>query len=108
MAVPACFVGAAVGASVGAANVGDAAVAGATVGVGETVQATKTNESATPKTILSRVGMGCEVFVGMGGILLQKKMSGVTRRAVTCNGSTEGDLARFRFIMIRKIAGGTP
>lgn len=73
--MPADFVGATADASVGAAIVGDADVAGATVEVGVTAQATKTNESATPKTILSRAVKGCEVFVIMNGILLQKKKS---------------------------------
>ncbi len=73
--MPVCFAGATVGASVGAAIVGDADMAGATVDVGEAVQATKINESATPKTILSRVVKECEVFVVMGRILLQKNKS---------------------------------
>ena len=59
--------------------VSDADVAGATVGVGEAVQATKINESATPKTILSRVVKECEVFVVMGRILLQKNKSQIPK-----------------------------
>lgn len=77
--MPAGFDGATVGASVGAAIVSGADVAGATVGVGEAVQATKINESATPKTILSRVVKECEVFVVMGRILLQKNKSQIPK-----------------------------